>query len=155
MFERFTDRARHALAWAHQEAQRLNHDYIGTEHVVLGIVKEGTGPTAVFLKRCDVSLDALRLEVEKLVPPRSGPVAMGRPRQSPPVMRATDHAVQEARAFKHTYVGTEHLMLALLRDHESVGTKALANLGFQMDQLRQEMLDLLASRKHDGAEDSV
>src|SRR5512144_1153353 len=108
MFERFTDRARKVMALANQEAQRCNHEFIGTEHILLGIVKEGSGVGATVLKNLGVDLKKLRLEVERLV--KSGPdmVTMGKLPQTPRARRVVEYAIEEARAMGHNYVGTEH-----------------------------------------------
>ena len=115
MFERFTDRARKVMALANQEAQRFNHEYIGTEHILLGLVKEGSGVGANVLKNLDVDLRKVRMEVEKLV--KSGPdmVTMGKLPQTPRAKKVIEYAIEEARNLNHNYVGTEHLLLGLLR----------------------------------------
>jgi len=120
MFERFTDRARKVMALANQEAQRFNHEYIGTEHILLGLVKEGSGVGANVLKNLDVDLRKVRLEVEKLV--KSGPdmVTMGKLPQTPRAKKVIEYAIEEARNLNHNYVGTEHLLLGLLREHDGV-----------------------------------
>ncbi len=145
MFERFTDRARKVMALANQEAQRFNHEYIGTEHVLLGLVKEGTGVGATVLKNLDVDLKKLRLEVEKLV--KSGPdmVTMGKLPQTPRAKKVIEFAIEEARALNHNYVGTEHILLGLLRETEGVAAQVLMNLGLNLEQVRQEVLNLLGA----------
>src|SRR5258705_10607519 len=109
MFERFTDRARKVMALANQEAQRFNHEYIGTEHILLGLVKEGSGVGANVLKNLDVDLRKGRLEVEKLV--KSGPdmVTMGKLPQTPLAKKDTENAFAEARTLNHNYAGRRHL----------------------------------------------
>ena len=120
MFERLTDRARKVMALANQEAQRFNHEYIGTEHILLGLVKEGSGVAANVLKNLDVDLRKIRLEVEKLV--QSGPemVTMGKLPQTPRAKKVLEYAIEEARNLNHNYVGTEHLLLGLLREQDGV-----------------------------------
>src|SRR5512141_2039013 len=98
MFERFTDRARKVMALANQEAQRYNHEYIGTEHILLGLVKEGSGVGATVLKTMGVDIKKLRLEVEELVKSGSNMVAMGKLPQTPRAKRVVEYAVEEARA---------------------------------------------------------
>src|SRR5208283_5269690 len=145
MFERFTDRARKVMALANQEAQRFNHEYIGTEHILLGLVKEGSGVGASVLKNLDIDLRKVRLEVEKLV--KSGPhmVTMGKLPQSPGAKQAIEYSIQEARNFNHNYVGTEHLLLGLLREHDGVAAQVLLNLGLKLEQLRQETLNMIGT----------
>jgi len=145
MFERFTDRARKVMALANQEAQRFNHEYIGTEHILLGLVKEGSGVGANVLKNMEVDLRKVRLEVEKLV--KSGPdmVTMGKLPQTPRAKKVIEYAIEEARNLNHNYVGTEHLLLGLLREHEGVAAQVLMNLGLKLDEVREEVLNLLGA----------
>ncbi|MGQ0627723.1 MAG: ATP-dependent Clp protease ATP-binding subunit [Phycisphaerales bacterium] len=145
MFERFTDRARKVMALANQEAQRFNHEYIGTEHILLGLVKEGSGVGANVLKNLDVDLRKVRLEVEKLV--KAGPemVTMGKLPQTPRAKKVIEYAIEEARNLNHNYVGTEHLLLGLLREHDGVAAQVLMNLGLKLEQVRDEVLNLLGA----------
>jgi ATP-dependent Clp protease ATP-binding subunit ClpC len=145
MFERFTDRARKVMALANQEAQRFNHEYIGTEHILLGLVKEGSGVGANVLKNLDVDLRRVRLEVEKLV--KSGPdmVTMGKLPQTPRAKKVIEYAIEEARSLNHNYVGTEHLLLGLLREHDGVAAQVLINLGLKLEEVREEVLNLLGA----------
>jgi len=145
MFERFTDRARKVMALANQEAQRFNHEYIGTEHILLGLVKEGSGVGANVLKNLDVDLRKVRLEVEKLV--KSGPdmVTMGKLPQTPRAKKVIEYAIEEARSLNHNYVGTEHMLLGLLREHEGVAAQVLMNLGLKLEEVREEVLNLLGA----------
>jgi len=145
MFERLTDRARKVMALANQEAQRFNHEYIGTEHILLGLVKEGSGVGANVLKNLDVDLRKVRLEVEKLV--KSGPemVTMGKLPQTPRAKKVIEYAIEEARNLNHNYVGTEHLLLGLLREHDGVAAQVLMNLGLKLEQVREEVLNLLGA----------
>src|ERR1700712_3001223 len=145
MFERFTDRARKVMALANQEAQRFNHEYIGTEHILLGLVKEGSGVGANVLKNLDVDLRKVRLEVEKLV--KSGPemVTMGKLPQTPRAKKVIEYAIEEARNLNHNYVGTELLLLGLLREHDGVAAQVLMNLGLKLEEVREEVLNLLGA----------
>jgi len=145
MFERLTDRARKVMALANQEAQRFNHEYIGTEHILLGLVKEGSGVGANVLKNLDIDLRKVRLEVEKLV--KSGPdmVTMGKLPQTPRAKKVIEYAIEEARSLNHNYVGTEHLLLGLLREHDGVAAQVLMNLGLKLEEVREEVLNLLGA----------
>ena len=145
MFERFTDRARKVMALANQEAQRFNHEYIGTEHILLGLVKEGSGVGANVLKALGVDLRKVRLEVEKLV--KAGPemVTMGKLPQTPRAKKVIEYAIEEARNLNHNYVGTEHLLLGLLREHDGVAAQVLRNLGLKLEEVREEVLNLLGA----------
>ena len=143
MYERFTDRARKVMQLANQEAQRFNHEYIGTEHVLLGLIKEGSGVAANVLKNLDVDLRKIRLEVEKLV--QSGPdmVTMGKLPQTPRAKKVIEYAMEEARNLNHNYVGTEHILLGLLREQEGVAAQVLMNLGLKLEEVRKEVLNVL------------
>ena len=145
MFERFTDRARKVMALANQEAQRFNHEYIGTEHILLGLVKEGSGVGANVLKNLGVDLRKVRLEVEKLV--KSGPetVTMGKLPQTPRAKKVIEYAIEEARNLNHNYVGTEHLLLGLLREQDGVAAQVLIVLGLRLEEVREEVLNLLGA----------
>jgi ATP-dependent Clp protease ATP-binding subunit ClpC len=128
---------------ANQEAQRFNHEYIGTEHVLLGLIKEGSGVAANVLKNLDVDLRKIRLEVEKLV--QSGPdmVTMGKLPQTPRAKKVIEYSMEEARNLNHNYVGTEHILLGLLREQEGVAAQVLMNLGLKLEEVREEVLNLL------------
>ncbi|RLS64408.1 MAG: ATP-dependent Clp protease ATP-binding subunit [Planctomycetota bacterium] len=143
MYERFTDRARKVMQLANQEAQRFNHEYIGTEHVLLGLIKEGSGVAANVLKNLDIDLRKIRMEVEKLV--QSGPdmVTMGKLPQTPRAKKVIEYSMEEARNLNHNYVGTEHILLGLLREQEGVAAQVLLNLGLKLEDVREEVLNLL------------
>jgi ATP-dependent Clp protease ATP-binding subunit ClpC len=143
MYERFTDRARKTMQLANQEAQRFNHEYIGTEHILLGLIKEGSGVAANVFRNLDIDLRKIRSEVEKIV--QSGPhmVSMGKLPQTPRAKKVIEYAIEEARAFSHNYVGTEHLLLGLLREQEGVAAQVLMNLGANLELVRSETLSLL------------
>ena len=145
MFERLTDRARKVMALANQEAQRFNHEYIGTEHILLGLVKEASGVGANVLKNLGIDLRKVRLEVEKLV--KSGPemVTMGKLPQTPRAKKVLEYAIEEARNLNHNYVGTEHLLLGLLREQDGVAAQVLVNLGLKLEEVREEVLNLLGA----------
>ncbi|MFO0848480.1 MAG: ATP-dependent Clp protease ATP-binding subunit [Gemmataceae bacterium] len=145
MYERFTDRARKVMQLANQEAQRFNHEYIGTEHILLGLVKEGSGVAANVLKNLDVDLRKIRLEVERIVQPGAGgdQVVMGRLPHTPRAKKVIEYSIEEARNLNHNYVGTEHLLLGLLREQEGVAAQVLMNLGLKLEDVREEVLNLL------------
>ena len=145
MFERFTERARKVMALANQEAQRFNHEYIGTEHILLGLVKEGSGVGANVLKNLGVDLHKVRIEVEKLV--KTGPdmVTMGKLPQTPRAKKVIEYSIEEARNLNHNYVGTEHLLLGLLREPNGVAGQVLMNLGLKLEEVREEVLVLLGA----------
>ena len=143
LYERFTDRARKVVQLANQESQRFNHEYIGTEHILLGLVKEGSGVGANVLGNLDVDLRTVRLEVEKLV--QSGPenVSMGKLPQTPRAKKVIEYGMEESRNLNHNYVGTEHLLLGLLREMEGVAAQVLMKLGLKLEEVREEVLNIL------------
>lgn len=140
----FTDRARITMQLANQEAQRFNHAYIGTEHILLGLIKQGGGLSAAVLANRDVSLGRVRLEIEKLL--RSGPemLTMGKLPQTPRAKKVIEYSMEEARNLNHNYVGTEHILLGLLREQEGVAAQVLMNLGLKLEDVREDILRLLS-----------
>src|SRR5579871_4319837 len=152
MYERFTDRARKVMQLANQEAQRFNHEYIGTEHILLGLVKEGSGVAANVLKNLDIDLRKIRLEVEKIVQAGPDMVTMGKLPQTPRAKKVIEYAIEEARNLNHNYVGTEHLLLGLLREQEGVAAQVLMNLNLKLDEVREEVLNLLGHGMDAGGE---
>ena len=143
MYEGFTDRSRKVMRLANQEANRLNHEYIGTEHVLLGLIKEGSGVAANVLNNGGVDLRKIRIEVEKIVQAGTDMVTMGKLPHTPRAIKVIEYAVQEARNLDHNDVGTEHLLLGLLRVDDGVGVQVLVNLGLRPDGVREEVLNLL------------
>ncbi len=143
MFERFTDRARRAITLANQEAQRLGHDHIGTEHLLLGMVKEGSGLAAVVLREFKVDLVMVRKEVEQLGHgPGKDPPPM-KLQQTERCQRVLNYAIEEASSLGHNYVGTEHLLLGLLREPEGTAARALAKMNLKLEEVRSAVLNLL------------
>src|SRR5437016_2505495 len=120
MYERFTDRGRKVMQLANQEAQRLNNEYIGTEHLLLGIIREGSGSAAIILKNLDIDLPKIRMEIEKIVVCGPEAVTIAKLPRTPRAKKVIEYATEEARNLKHNYVGTEHLLLGLLREQEGV-----------------------------------
>ncbi len=147
MYERFSDRARKVMQLANQEAQRFNHEYIGTEHILLGLVKEGSGVAANVLENLDIDLRKIREETEKLVKP-GGPegVTVNRIPHSPGAKKAIENAVAAASDLNHNYVGTEHLLLGLLRVEEGTAVKVLTALGVTVEKVREEVLLLVGPK---------
>jgi ATP-dependent Clp protease ATP-binding subunit ClpC len=143
MHERFTDRARKVMQLANQEAQRFHHEYIGTEHILLGLVKEGSGVAANVLKNLDINLQMVRLEVEKIVQAGPDVVTAGKLPHTPRAKKVIEYAIEEARKLDHNYVGTEHLLLGLIREGEGVAALVLINLGLRLEEVREEVHNLL------------
>jgi ATP-dependent Clp protease ATP-binding subunit ClpC len=145
VFDRFTDRARKVMGLARQEAQRLNHEYIGTEHILLGLVQEESGVAANVLKNMDVDLKKIRIEVEKLVQSGGATVTMGQLPFTPRAKKVLEYALEEASQLGHNYIGTEHLLLGLLRESDGVAAQVLLNLGLKLEEVREEVLELLGA----------
>ena len=143
MYERFTNRARKVIQLANQEAVRFSHGYIGSEHILLGLAKEGSGVAAHVLKELDVDLRKIRLEVEKVV--LSGPdvVAMGKLPQTPRAKKVLEYAMEESRNLNHPYTGTEHLLLGLFREPEGVAAVVLMDFGLERERIQNEIQKLL------------
>src|SRR5262245_43490210 len=145
MYERFTDRSRKVMQLANQEAQRFNHEYIGTEHILLGLVSEGSGVAANVLKNLNVEHRKVRREIEKII--QHGPggerVVKGRLPHTPRAQKVIEYAIDEARHLNHNYIGTEHLLLGMLREEEAVAAQVLMNLGLKFERVREEILNLL------------
>lgn len=150
MYERFTDRARRVMQLANQEAQRFNHEYIGTEHVLLGLIKEGAGVAAAALANLKIDLRKVRLEVERLV--QAGPdYAPDKLPLTPRVKKVVDYAMEFARGRGDNHIGTEHLLMGLLREKEGVAYHVLAAMGVAEGVLEEEIQNLLGDglRKRD------
>ncbi len=145
MFERFSDRARKVLAYANQEARRRNHQYIGTEHVLLGMVLEGSGVGAYVLKDLGLDLKAIRHEVDKLLRDGSEVGTAVKLPQTPRAKSVIEHAIAESKNLNHNYVGTEHLLLGLLREKEGVAGQVLGNLNVTYDAARASIIDALGT----------
>ncbi|MCX5705071.1 MAG: AAA family ATPase, partial [Candidatus Omnitrophica bacterium] len=145
MFNRFTERARKVIILAKEEARRFNHDYIGTEHILLGLIREGEGVAAAVLQKMGVSLENIRIEIEKLVQPGPTTQIIGDIPFTPRAKKALELAAEEARSLGHNYIGTEHLLLGLIREGEGIAYQVLLNLGMDLNNVRNEVMELLGS----------
>jgi len=145
MFDRFTDRARKVMGLARQEAQRLNHEYIGTEHILLGLVQEGSGVAANVLKNLDIDLKKIRQEVEKIVKTGPSMVTMGQLPFTPRAKKVLELALEEASNLGHNYIGTEHILLGLIKEQDGKAAHVLQNLTVKLDTVREEVLDFLGA----------
>ena len=142
VFERFTDRARRVVVLAQEEARMLDHNYIGTEHILLGLIGEGEGVAAKALESLGISLEAVRQQVEEII---------GRGQQAPPghiaftprAKKVLELALREAQQLGHNYVGTEHILLGLIREGEGVAAQVLVKLGADLERVRQQVIQLL------------
>lgn len=138
MYERFTDRARKVMQLANQEAQRFNHEYVGTEHILLGIIKEGSNNSAQLLAGMDIDLRKVRLEVEKRM--QHGPDQVnivGKLPQTPRAKRVIELSIEAAREYGQNYVGTEHMLMGLIREKEGSAAMILADLGATEETFKQ------------------
>lgn len=145
MFNRFTERARKVVILAKEEARRFNHDYIGTEHILLGLIREGEGVAAAVLQKLGLSLENIRLEIEKLVQPGPATQIIGDIPFTPRAKKALELAAEEARSLGHNYIGTEHILLGLIREGEGVASQVLLNSGLDLNTVRNEVMELLGS----------
>ena len=141
MFERFTDHARGVMALANQQAQNFGHDRIGTEHIFLGLLKEDAGTGAKILKDRGVDTEKMLLEIEQLLKLRGKPeqTAESKLPATPPAMQVVQYAIEEARALNHDHIGTEHLLLGLLRETDGIAAQVLANLGVKLEYVRESL----------------
>ncbi|MFN7671692.1 MAG: ATP-dependent Clp protease ATP-binding subunit [Planctomycetota bacterium] len=145
MFDRFTDRAKKVMSFARQEAMKFNHEYIGTEHILLGLVQEGSGVAANVLKNMTVDLEKIRHEVEKIVKTGPSMVPMGQLPFTPRAKKVLELSLEEASQLSHNYIGTEHLLLGLIRENEGIAAQVLTNLGVKLDEVREEVLEFLGA----------
>ena len=150
MFNKFTERARKVILLAKEEAKRFNHDYIGTEHILLGLIREGEGVAAAVLQNLGLSSDQIRLEVEKLVQLGPSTIVSGDIPFTPKAKKVIELAMDEARNLGNNYIGTEHLLLGLIREGEGIAAQVLVNLGLDLGKVRQEVMELLGSSSAPG-----
>ncbi len=145
MFDRFTERARRVMTLARQEAQKLNNDYIGTEHILLGLLQEGSGVAAQVLKNLEVDLRRVRAEVEKIVEQGTSAVAGSQLPFTPRAKKVLELALEEAQNLGHSYIGTEHLLLGLIRESDGPAAHVLQNLNVKPEEVRDEVVELLGT----------
>ncbi len=143
VFERFTDRARRVLVVAQEEARQLNHAFIGTEHILLGLLAEAEGVAGQAFRALDISLDAARQKVEETIGPSMAPPDADRP-FTPRVKKVLELALREALQLGHSYIGTEHLLLGLVREGQGVGAQVLVDLGADPSRVRQQVMALMS-----------
>jgi ATP-dependent Clp protease ATP-binding subunit ClpC len=150
MFERFTERARRVVVLAQEEARMLEHGYIGTEHLLLGLVHEGEGVAARALEAMDISLDAVRQQVEAIIGRGQHPPA-GHIPFTPRAKRVLELSKRESDQLGHRYIGTEHILLGLVREGEGVAAQVLVKLGADLSRVRQQVIQLLHGNAAEGA----
>merc|ERR1712032_1067166 len=139
MFERFTEKAIKVIMLAQEEARRLGHNFVGTEQILLGLIGEGTGIGPQILKSMGINLKDARVEVEKIIGRGSGFVAVEIP-FTPRAKRVLELSLDEARQIGHNYIGTEHLLLGLIREGEGVAARVLENLGVELSKVRSQII---------------
>src|ERR671935_520357 len=142
-FDRFNDRAKRVLALAQDEAIRFNHNYIGTEHLLLGLVREGEGVAARVLDSLGVELSKVRTAVEFIIGRGDSTTSPSQITLSPRTKKVVELSIDEARKLGHSYVGTEHLLLGIVREGGSIGAGVLQSLGVTLDQVRERVIELL------------
>ena len=146
MFGRFTERAQQVLVLAQEEAKRLNHNFIGTEHLLLGLVREGSGIASRALQGMSVDLSRVRAEVERITPKGEKVIQQGIS-YTPRAKRVVELAIEESQNLGHNYVGTEHLMLGLIREGEGIAAQVLSNMGIDLKRARKEVIHLLGGEE--------
>src|SRR5919201_1062024 len=145
MFERFTDRARRVVVLAQEEARLLNHNYIGTEHILLGLIHEGEGVAAKALESLGISLEAVRSQVEEIIG-QGGSSPSGHIPFTPRAKKVLELSLREALQLGHNYIGTEHILLGLIREGEGVAAQVLVKLGADLNRVRQQVIQVLSRR---------
>ncbi|HVA75304.1 MAG TPA: ATP-dependent Clp protease ATP-binding subunit [Acidimicrobiales bacterium] len=154
MFERFTDRARRVLVLAQEEARLLNHNFIGTEHILLGLIHEGEGVAAKALESLGISLEAVREKVEETIGP-AGSSTTGSPPFTPRAKKVLELSLREALQLGHNYIGTEHMLLGLVREGEGVAAQVLVSLGADLSRVRQQVIQLLSGYQSPGGKEGA
>ncbi len=143
MFERFTDRARRVVVLAQEEARMLNHNYIGTEHILLGLLQEGEGVAAKALESLGISLDGVREQVQEIIG-QGQQAPSGHIPFTPRAKKVLELSLREALQLGHNYIGTEHILLGLIREGEGVAAQVLVKLGADLNRVRQQVIQLLS-----------
>src|SRR5215210_6490378 len=149
MFERFTDRARRVVVLAQEEARLLNHSYIGTEHILLGLIHEGEGVAAKAMESLGISLEAVRSQVEEIIG-QGGSSPSGHIPFTPRAKKVLELSLREALQLGHNYIGTEHILLGLIREGEGVAAQVLVKLGADLSRVRQQVIQLLSGYQGPG-----
>ena len=143
MFERFTDRARRVVVLAQEEARMLNHNYIGTEHILSGLIHEGEGVAAKSLESLGISLEGVRSQVEEIIG-QGQQAPSGHIPFTPRAKKVLELSLREALQLGHNYIGTEHILLGLIREGEGVAAQVLVKLGAELTRVRQQVIQLLS-----------
>jgi len=147
-FDKFTERARKVLSLSQEEAQRFQHNYIGTEHLLLGLVREGEGVAAKVLQNLGVDLERVRTAVEFIIG-RGDRIVLGEIGLTPRAKKVIELGVDEARKMGHHYIGTEHILLGLVREGQGIAAGVLESMNVHLEQVRAETLKVLQSRQNE------
>lgn len=151
-YERFSAKAKNAMKLAHGEAMRLNHEYIGVEHLLLGLIRESGGMAAGVLEKFGADLRKTKNAIESIITPGTSIVSLGRLPQTPQLKLVLGRAIEQANSLHHTYVGTEHLLLAVLSDESNSACQALLNMGLNLDAIREEIMSMIAAGQSDSTD---
>ena len=143
MFERFTERARQVVVLAQDEARALKHNYIGTEHILLGLLREEEGLAARVLESLDITVEEVRAQVARIVG-QGDEVTTGQIPFTPRAKKVLELALREALSLGHNYIGTEHILLGLVREHDGLAARVLTGLGADEERIRQRTIEMLA-----------
>ena len=143
MFKRFTERARKVVILAREEAERYRHEYLGTEHILLGLLKDGGGIAIAVLQKLGIDPKQLRVELERNLPKSVDTPVEGDIPFTPKAKKVLEYAVEEARLMGHNYIGTEHLLLGIVREKDGLAAKVLSSLGINLQETREQTINLL------------
>jgi hypothetical protein len=146
MFDRFTDAAKKVMSYARHEAMQLHHEYIGTEHLLLGLVRENSGVAANVLQNRNIDLEKIRHEVEQIVKPGPSMASMSQLPFTPRAKKVLELSMEEASQLRHNYLGTEHLLLGLIRENEGIAAQVMMNLGVKLEEVREDVLEFLGEQ---------
>jgi ATP-dependent Clp protease ATP-binding subunit ClpC len=144
VFERFTERAREVVVLAQDEARALRHNYIGTEHILLGLLREEEGLAARVLESLDITVEEVRAQVARIIGPGDEPIVSGQIPFTPRAKKVLELSLREALSLKHTYIGTEHILLGLVRENEGVAARILLDFGADAEKIRNEIMRVLS-----------
>ena len=144
MFERFTERAKQVVVLAQEEARALKHNYIGTEHILLGLLREEEGLAARVLESLDVTVEEVRAQVARIIGPGDEPIVSGQIPFTPRAKKVLELSLREALSLKHNYIGTEHILLGLVRENEGVAARILVDFDADAETIRNEIMRVLS-----------
>ena len=144
MFERFTERAKQVVVLAQEEARALKHNYIGTEHILLGLLREEEGLAARVLESLDVTVEEVRAQVARIIGPGDEPIVSGQIPFTPRAKKVLELSLREALSLKHNYIGTEHILLGLVRENEGVAARILLDFDADAEKIRSEIMRVLS-----------